>query len=221
MINLTLSYDLTWHYDITRNTVIVTNSDVTLKEDERTYQTSGKYGFWDTVIFVKPNTILPSEPGHFIGADTPEGTDLPGINGEVLWNKYKNGALAFFSQESSKDHPCIIHYGAVTPFEAKNNGDGTFTIIKTIGRWRASNAPADQLEGQDNWVAWGQSEPTVTISLPIAPTRKTTNTHYHYDVLLNVKYLRTIKIWSLMFLITEKMMINLKVRNLLFLREEK
>lgn len=181
LINLTLSYDLTWHYDVVRNTVIVTNSNVTLKENERTYQTNGNYGFWDTVIFERPDIALPSEPGHFIGADTPEGTDLPGVNGEVLWNKYKNGALAFFSQESNKDHPYVIHYGSATPYEAKNNGDGTFTVIKTAVRWRGSNAPADHLEGQDNWVVWGESEPTVTISLPMIPTRRTTNVHYHYD----------------------------------------
>ena len=164
-----------------RNTVIVTNSNVTLKENERTYQTNGNYGFWDTVIFERPDIALPSEPGHFIGADTPEGTDLPGVNGEVLWNKYKNGALAFFSQESNKDHPYVIHYGSATPYEAKNNGDGTFTVIKTAVRSRDSNAPADHLEGQDNWVVWGESEPTVTISLPMIPTRRATNVHYHYD----------------------------------------
>ena len=202
LINLALSYDLTWHYDVVRNTVIVTNSNVTLKENERTYQTNGNYGFWDTVIFERPDIALPSEPGHFIGADTPEGTDLPGVNGEVLWNKYKNGALAFFSQESNKDHPYVIHYGSATPYEAKNNGDGTFTVIKTAVRSRDSNAPADHLEGQDNWVVWGESEPTVTISLPMIPTRRATNVHYHYDTNLIGTNLRIIRLLLTMIVVS-------------------
>ena len=85
------NYDVTYHYNMATDQIIVTNIKINLNREEPTQKGNG---FWDTVIFANPNANLPQELGNYY---LPNG-DLPGINGDSLWNKYGNNNKPKFQE---------------------------------------------------------------------------------------------------------------------------
>ncbi|MBB1085209.1 hypothetical protein, partial [Limosilactobacillus fastidiosus] len=171
-INITYTYDLTWHYDPKYDQVVVTNAKFNISRgDPLTVSTAPGNGFWDTVTFTIPNAPLPHEEGVAIG-------DLPGVSGESLWNNFgatNYGILAFFSQ-NNKSEQYTIKYGSVTPYNVSRNSDGTFTLFVTEDRY---NDSPDKLHIHP---AWTHSDVKATVNVPAVPIRKTTTTHFCYDV---------------------------------------
>ena len=97
------NYDVTYHYNMATDQIIVTNIKINLNREEPTQKGNG---FWDTVIFANPNANLPQELGNYY---LPNG-DLPGINGDSLWNKYGNNnkdVFAFVSQNNQTEQYTI------------------------------------------------------------------------------------------------------------------
>ena len=172
------NYDVTYHYNMATDQIIVTNIKINLNREEPTQKGNG---FWDTVIFANPNANLPQELGNYY---LPNG-DLPGINGDSLWNKYGNNnkdVFAFVSQNNQTEQYTIkYNTSGITPYAVNRNSDGTFTLFKTMDR---GNLPNHSGNGDQGWHIWwinGNLKKTITV--PQAPQRKTTEVHYHYDVM--------------------------------------
>lgn len=170
------NYDVTYHYNMATDQIIVTNIKINLNREEPTQKGNG---FWDTVIFANPNANLPQELGNYY---LPNG-DLPGINGDSLWNKYGNNnkdVFAFVSQNNQTEQYTIkYNTSGITPYAVNRNSDGTFTLFKTMDR---GNLPNHSGNGDQGWHIWwinGNLKKTITV--PQAPQRKTTEVHYHYN----------------------------------------
>lgn len=186
-MDVTISWDITWHYDLTSQNVIVTNAkvDVTPSEDYDRDQT-GKPGFTDALMIVKPDTPLPNENTYYIaGSNLAENgnDDVPGMSPEVLWNKYSSVALAFYSQLGGVHGSGTIHYNTQTPYTAVKNNDGTYVLLKAFDRARGTgpqgtNQWGDAIFGHKQYPVWGEMFSPVTVSIP---QLKTTEAHYHYD----------------------------------------
>ena len=176
-MNLTCNYDITWHYDIIRDQVIVTNVDVNLTRKDPEKYTWMTNGFWDSFAFVKPDAAIPHENGTYTWADEPGHSDLPGVDGDSLWNMVKNAAMAFFSQDSNKNaSPYVIKYATQTPYAATKNSDGTYTLMMTLDRYRDGITAI----GQANRPVWTVDSEKVTVTMP---QRKISSVNYHYDVI--------------------------------------
>lgn len=170
------NYDVTYHYNIAKDQIIVTDVKIKLNREEPTQKGNG---FWDTVIFANPNANLPQELGNYF---LPNG-DLPGTNGDSLWNKYGNNnkdVLAFVSQNNQTEQYTIkYNTNGITPYAVNRNSDGTFTLFKTMDR---GNLPNHSGNGDQGWhIWWANGNLRKTITIPQAPQRKTTETHYHYN----------------------------------------
>lgn len=177
-MNLTCNYDITWHYDISKDQVIVTNADVKLVRKDPEKYADMTNGFWDSFAFVKPNATIPHEDGTYTWADEPNHSDLPGVNGDYLWNMVKSDAMAFFSQDSNRTaSPYVIKYSTQTPYVAAKNADGTYTLMLTLDRYRDGVTAI----GQPNRPVWTVDSKKVTISIP---QRKTTEVHYRYNTVM-------------------------------------
>ena len=186
-MDVTISWDITWHYDLTSQNVIVTNAkvDVTPSEDYDRDQT-GKPGFTDALMIVKPDTPLPNENTYYIaGSNLAENgnDDVPGMSPEVLWNKYSSVALAFYSQLGGVHGSGTIHYNTQIPYIAVKNNDGTYVLLKAFDRARGTgpqgtNQWGDAIFGHKQYPVWGEMFSPVTVSIP---QLKTTETHYHYN----------------------------------------
>ncbi len=170
------NYDVTYHYNMATDQIIVTNIKINLNREEPTQKGNG---FWDTVIFANPNANLPQELGNYY---LPNG-DLPGINGDSLWNKYGNNnkdVFAFVSQNNQTEQYTIkYNTSGITPYAVNRNSDGTFTLFKTMDR---GNLPNHSGNGDQGWHIWwinGNLKKTITV--PQAPQRKTSEVHYHYN----------------------------------------
>lgn len=171
------NYDVTYHYNMATDQIIVTNIKINLNREEPTQKGNG---FWDTVIFANPNANLPQELGNYY---LPNG-DLPGINGDSLWNKYGNNnkdVFAFVSQNNQTEQYTIeYNTSGITPYAVNRNSDGTFTLFKTMDR---GNFPNHSGNGDQGWhIWWANGNLKKTITVPQAPQRKTSEVHYHYDV---------------------------------------
>ncbi|WP_414152246.1 LPXTG cell wall anchor domain-containing protein [Limosilactobacillus reuteri] len=173
------NYDVTYHYNIATDQIIVTNIKINLNREEPTQKGNG---FWDTVIFANPNANLPQELGNYY---LPNG-DLPGINGDSLWNKYGNNnkdVFAFVSQNNQTEQYTIkYNTSGITPYAVNRNSDGTFTLFKTMDR---GNLPNHSGNGDQGWHIWwinGNLKKTITV--PQAPQRKTSEVHYHYNTVM-------------------------------------
>lgn len=170
------NYDVTYHYNIAKDQIIVTDIKIKLNREEPTQKGNG---FWDTVIFANPNANLPQELGNYF---LPNG-DLPGTNGDSLWNKYGNNnkdVFAFVSQNNQTEQYTIkYNTNGITPYAVNRNSDGTFTLFKTMDR---GNLPNHSGNGDQGWhIWWANGNLRKTITIPQAPQRKTTEAHYHYN----------------------------------------
>ena len=92
------SADITWHWDVAQKAVIVTKVNVTFDRVNPNH-TGG--GFWDAFVFMNPNTNVPQEAGTYLQKQG----DIPGINGDSLWQKIggggNSGIFAFYTQKNS------------------------------------------------------------------------------------------------------------------------
>lgn len=175
-MNLHVSYDFVWHYDVNRYVVVVTRANFQLKNGTPDKRGAGSTGFWDSYAFVKPSAPAPNEQGSWvIGPAGPSNPgDMPGITPDAIWNMVKSNAMAFFTQNSVTGQN-EIKYGIQTPFDAVNDGNGHWILARTYTRYRAGNAGT----GGTSYPRWAVSQPTIEITIP---TLKTASVHYHYDV---------------------------------------
>lgn len=172
------NYDVTYHYNLDTDQIIVTNIKIQLNREEPT-QKGG--GFWDTVVFTSPNASLPQELGNFY---LPNG-DFPGTNGDSLWNKYgkdNKDVFAFVSQNNKTEQYAIkYNTNGITPYAVNRNSDGSFTLFKTIDRGNEPNHSGNDDQGWHIW--WANGDLKKNIVVPQKPTRATSETSYHLDQL--------------------------------------
>ena len=174
-VDLTADADITWHYDIATDNVVVTN--LQLKLNRQNPPKRGR-GFWDTFIFTQPQAQLPTETGTFLGSNG----DLDYIKtAHDVWDKVlsgRNDVYAYFSQNNKTEENSIIYnLQNFKPYNAQKNADGSWTLLSVFDRWNW------HLNGGDSdplGVRWGKDSVAATLK-GIPPVRKTTEVHYHYN----------------------------------------
>ena len=174
-VDLTADADITWHYDIATDNVVVTN--LQLKLNRQNPPKRGE-GFWDTFIFTQPQAQLPTETGTFLGSNG----DLDYIKtAHDVWDKVlsgRNDVYAYFSQNNKTEENSIIYnLQNFKPYNAQKNADGSWTLLSVFDRWNW------HLNGGDSdplGVRWGKDSVAATLK-GIPPVRKTTEVHYHYN----------------------------------------
>ncbi|UXC69768.1 LPXTG cell wall anchor domain-containing protein [Limosilactobacillus vaginalis] len=179
--------DITWHYDKISNTVIVTNVDITLTNIPATAKANG---FWDALIFFNPNKELPEGEGSYDYRQTP---DLPGINGDSLYNQIgannpSNGILAYYAHNNDTGAYTIkLSLNNTVPYSAEKVNSNTYRLVRTALRKNNHNASVGK--GAINDVVWKNGSIDILVSLPekpdvpTKPTLKTTEVSYHHDVM--------------------------------------
>ena len=179
-VDLTADADITWHYDIATDNVVVTN--LQLKLNRQNPPKRGE-GFWDTFIFTQPQAQLPTETGTFLGSNG----DLDYIKtAHDVWDKVlsgRNDVYAYFSQNNKTEENSIIYnLQNFKPYNAQKNADGSWTLLSVFDRWNW------HLNGGDSdplGVRWGKDSVAATLK-GIPPVRKTTEVHYHYNTVVTV-----------------------------------
>lgn len=180
--------DITWHYDKISNTVIVTNVDITLTNIPATAKANG---FWDALIFFNPNKELPEGEGSYDYRQTP---DLPGINGDSLYNQIgannpSNGILAYYAHNNDTGAYIIkLSLNNTVPYSAEKVNSNTYRLVRTALRKNNHNASVGK--GAINDVVWKNGSIDILVSLPekpdvpTKPTLKTTEVSYHHDKMI-------------------------------------
>lgn len=174
-VDLTADADITWHYDIATDNVVVTNLQLKLNRQNPPKRGGG---FWDTFIFTQPQAQLPTETGTFLGGNG----DLDYIKtAHDVWDKVlsgRNDVYAYFSQNNKTEENSIIYnLQNFKPYNAQKNADGSWTLLSVFDRWNW------HLNGGDSdplGVRWGKDSVAATLK-GIPPVRKTTEVHYHYN----------------------------------------
>lgn len=174
-VDLTADADITWHYDIATDNVVVTNLQLKLNRQNPPKRGGG---FWDTFIFTQPQAQLPTETGTFLGSNG----DLDYIKtAHDVWDKVlsgRNDVYAYFSQNNKTEENSIIYnLQNFKPYNAQKNADGSWTLLSVFDRWNW------HLNGGDSdplGVRWGKDSVAATLK-GIPPVRKTTEVHYHYN----------------------------------------
>ncbi|MCI6367547.1 MAG: hypothetical protein MR804_01270 [Limosilactobacillus reuteri] len=172
---MTADADITWHYDIATDNVVVTNLQLKLNRQNPPKRGGG---FWDTFIFTQPQAQLPTETGTFLGSNG----DLDYIKtAHDVWDKVlsgRNDVYAYFSQNNKTEENSIIYnLQNFKPYNAQKNADGSWTLLSVFDRWNW------HLNGGDSdplGVRWGKDSVAATLK-GIPPVRKTTEVHYHYN----------------------------------------
>lgn len=179
--NITVDYDLTWHWDTSKNKVVVTNNKMNIS---RTDPEKKGGGYWDAWVYAAPGTSIPTFTGTFSGNEG----DVPGVTGEKIWNAVSgiDGVYSFITQ-NNKTEETIIRYkdNKGKTYDAQYDGNGKWTLLVETSRWNQPSPSSDSWTS--TWYAWG---PAVQITLPTPPTPptatkpklKTTSVNYHYDV---------------------------------------
>lgn len=173
------SADITWHWDVAQKAVIVTKVNVTFDRVNPNYAGGG---FWDAFVFMNPNTNVPQEAGTYLRKQG----DIPGINGDSLWQKIggggNSGIFAFYTQKNST-HEYTIKYdfNNSVPFKAVDNHDGTWTVLKSV--IRQNDGGVGSGANALFHILWHNNDTKVTVNpnIPTMPTFKTTEVHYHYN----------------------------------------
>ncbi|MQB76098.1 LPXTG cell wall anchor domain-containing protein [Limosilactobacillus reuteri] len=173
------SADITWHWDVAQKAVIVTKVNVTFDRVNPNYAGGG---FWDAFVFMNPNTNVPQEAGTYLRKQG----DIPGINGDSLWQKIggggNSGIFAFYTQKNST-HEYTIKYdfNNSVPFKAVDNHDGTWTVLKSV--IRQNDGGVGSGANALFHILWHNNDTRVTVNpnVPTIPTLKTTEAHYHYN----------------------------------------
>ena len=176
------SADITWHWDVAQKAVIVTKVNVTFDRVNPNYAGGG---FWDAFVFMNPNTNVPQEAGTYLRKQG----DIPGINGDSLWQKIggggNSGIFAFYTQKNST-HEYTIKYdfNNSVPFKAVDNHDGTWTVLKSV--IRQNDGGVGSGANALFHILWHNNDTKVTINpnIPTMPTFKTTEVHYHYNTVM-------------------------------------
>lgn len=190
------SADITWHWDVAQKAVIVTKVNVTFDRVNPNYAGGG---FWDAFVFMNPNTNVPQEAGTYLRKQG----DIPGINGDSLWQKIggggNSGIFAFYTQKNST-HEYTIKYdfNNSVPFKAVDNHDGTWTVLKSV--IRQNDGGVGSGANALFHILWHNNDTKVTVNpnIPTMPTFKTTEVHYHYDVTTNRQKIRRCRLHSIL-----------------------
>lgn len=65
-MNVTINYDLTYHYDLQAQNIVVTNTQFTVTPSDDYDHGIPGWGFNDAFMMVKPDTPLPNEHAYYI-----------------------------------------------------------------------------------------------------------------------------------------------------------
>ena len=167
--------DITWHWDSRENAVMVTNVDLKLTPGTTDINLGG---YWDALGFVNPNYPVHEQAGTF----TPPAGDLPGVNGEAVWNEIGNkpGVQGLYTGNNNT-HETLVRYSKnnSVPYKAVSLGNGKYDLLDMFIRANdgASNPNRHSSSDPIN-VMWSTLNTPVTVNLPVL---KTQVLHYHYD----------------------------------------
>lgn len=168
------TYDITWHYDLQRKKVVVTNVHLTIPSGLAP-KTGG--GFWDTYVIKRAIDPAPvKDPTRW-----PFGKqgDATGVDGNSLKEKYFPGSLAFYAHNNKTQEEVKAIKDYHGSYDAIQNPDGTWSLITIYDRSGTSIQHDYPRYGDPAWAEWGETAPVATVTLP---KLNTTSANYHYDV---------------------------------------
>ncbi len=161
------NYNVSWHYDLSKQAVIVDSVNMNINRKQPIHKGSG---FWDVVTFTSPYATTPSHGGTFDSIST---GDVPGIDGNTIWNEMdKNGLFGYIAQNNGTGDYVIKYGNPNQPFTAKYVGNGNWQVLIAIDRLN------DHSDPHNTKVIWGHENVNLLIHVP---TRKTTSISYHYN----------------------------------------
>ena len=171
------TYDITWHYDLQRNKVVVTNVHVSIPSGKAP-KTGG--GFWDAYVIKRPNDPAPAKDSRTF----PYGKqgDITGVDGNTLKNEYFPGSIAFYAHNNKTQEEVKAVSDYTGSYDATQNSDGSWNLITIYDRYGKSTHQDNPIIGETAWTEWGKTNPVATITLP---KMNNTSIHYHYDVFEN------------------------------------
>ncbi|UFK69192.1 SspB-related isopeptide-forming adhesin [Limosilactobacillus reuteri] len=167
------TYDITWHYDLQRKKVVVTNVHLTIPSGLAP-KTGG--GFWDTYVIKRAIDPAPvKDPTRW-----PFGKqgDATGVDGNSLKEKYFPGSLAFYAHNNKTQEEVKAIKDYHGSYDAIQNPDGTWSLITIYDRSGTSIQHDYPRYGDPAWAEWGETAPVATVTLP---KLNTTSANYHYN----------------------------------------
>ena len=170
------SYDITWHYDLQRKKVVVTNIHLTIASGLAP-KTGG--GFWDAYVIRRSIDPAPAKDSRtfLYGRQG----DVTGVDGNSLKNDYFPGSIGFYAHNNKTQAEVTAVNDYHGSYDAVQNSDGSWSLITIYDRYGTSNHHYNPTIGETAWAEWGETAPIATITLPKLVTSQV---HYHYNVTL-------------------------------------
>ena len=170
-LNANVSYDITWHYDISLDSVIVTNVKAQLSSGSH-YNTR----FIDVLMLTRPNMSLPSpEPGFKVNLNAPGINDVAGASAEGIYNRYANDIIAYVSTTGDNRGTLYTRTNNVGAYTAKNLGNHKYEVATAFDRARGVKPQGqpdpwgDAIQGHIDYPIWITLGEIITVQLPIKP----------------------------------------------------
>ena len=170
-LNCNVSYDITWHYDPSSDSVIVDNVKAQVSSGSH-YTTR----FIDVLMLTKPNMSLPGpEPGftmHFSGTLV----DVPGTTAQSVYNRYANDIIAYVATTGDNRGTLWTHSNNLGNYTAKDLGNHKYELATAFDRARGvkpQGSPdpwGDAVEGHTDYPIWLEMPEIITVQLPIKPS---------------------------------------------------
>ena len=168
------SYDITWHYDLQRKKVVVTNVHLTIASGLAP-KTGG--GFWDAYVIRRSIDPEPAKDSRTFSYGR-QG-DVTGVDGNSLKNDYFPGSIGFYAHNNKTQAEVKAVNDYHGSYDAVQNNDGSWSIITVYDRYGTSAHHYNPVVGEPAWAEWGKTNPIATITLPKLVTSQV---DYHYNV---------------------------------------
>ena len=169
------SYDITWHYDLQRKKVVVTNVHLTIASGLAP-KTGG--GFWDTYVIRRSIDPEPAKDSRTFSYGR-QG-DVTGVDGNSLKNDYFPGSIGFYAHNNKTQAEVKAVNDYHGSYDAVQNNDGSWSLITVYDRYGTSAHHYNPVVDEPAWAEWGKMDPIATVTLPKLVTSQV---HYHYNVL--------------------------------------
>lgn len=168
------SYDITWHYDLQRKKVVVTNVHLTIASGLAP-KTGG--GFWDAYVIRRSIDPEPAKDSRTFSYGR-QG-DVTGVDGNSLKNDYFPGSIGFYAHNNKTQAEVKAVNDYHGSYDAVQNNDGSWSLITVYDRYGTSAHHYNPVVGEPAWAEWGKTNPIATITLPKLVTSQV---DYHYNV---------------------------------------
>ena len=168
------SYDITWHYDLQRKKVVVTNVHLTIASGLAP-KTGG--GFWDAYVIRRSIDPEPAKDSRTFSYGR-QG-DVTGVDGNSLKNDYFPGSIGFYAHNNKTQAEVKAVNDYHGSYDAVQNNDGSWSLITVYDRNGTSAHHYNPVVGEPAWAEWGKTNPIATITLPKLVTSQV---DYHYNV---------------------------------------